>query len=66
MNGNSALLDSNIIIYLSKREVPLSFLDQFNNHFALCPMPYALSFNPQLVTRNPDLIINNQLLIVNY
>ncbi len=33
MNGNSALLDSNIIIYLSKREVPLSFLDQFDEHF---------------------------------
>ena len=33
MNGNSALLDSNIIIYLSKREVPLSFLDQFNKHY---------------------------------
>ena len=33
MNGNSALLDSNIIIYLSKREVPLSFLDQFDNHY---------------------------------
>ena len=33
MNGNSALLDSNIIIYFSKREVPLSFLDQFDNHY---------------------------------
>ncbi|MBW1985593.1 MAG: type II toxin-antitoxin system VapC family toxin [Deltaproteobacteria bacterium] len=33
MNGNNALLDSNIIIYLSKREVPLSFLDQFNKHY---------------------------------
>jgi predicted nucleic acid-binding protein len=33
MNGNSALLDSNIIIYLSKREVPLSFLDQFDEHY---------------------------------
>ncbi len=33
MNGNSALLDSNIIIYLSKREMPLSFLDQFDEHF---------------------------------
>lgn len=33
MNGNSALLDSNIIIYLSKREVSLSFLDQFDEHF---------------------------------
>ncbi|MBW2247642.1 MAG: type II toxin-antitoxin system VapC family toxin [Deltaproteobacteria bacterium] len=33
MNGNSALLDSNIIIYLSKREVPLSFLDQFDTHY---------------------------------
>ena len=33
MNGNSALLDSNIIIYLSKREVPLSFLDQFDSHY---------------------------------
>ena len=33
MNGNSALLDSNIIFYLSKREVPLSFLDQFDTHY---------------------------------
>ena len=33
MNGNSALLDSNIIIYLSKRKVPLVFLDQFDNHY---------------------------------
>jgi len=33
MNGNSALIDSNIIIYLSKREVPLSFLDQFDDHY---------------------------------
>ena len=33
MNGNSALLDSNIIIYLSKRELPLTFLDQFDEHF---------------------------------
>ncbi|MFC1812457.1 type II toxin-antitoxin system VapC family toxin [Thermodesulfobacteriota bacterium] len=32
MNGNSALLDSNIIVYLSKRKVPLSFLDQFDEH----------------------------------
>ena len=33
MSGNSALLDSNIIIYLSKRELALSFLDQFNEHY---------------------------------
>ena len=33
MSGNSALLDSNIIIYLSKREIPLSFLDQFDEHY---------------------------------
>lgn len=33
MNGNSALLDSEIIIYLSKREVPLSLLDQFDSHY---------------------------------
>lgn len=33
MNGNRALLDSNIIICLSKREVPLSFLDQFDEHY---------------------------------
>jgi predicted nucleic acid-binding protein len=33
MNGNRALLDSNIIVYLSKREVPLSFLDQFDEHY---------------------------------
>ena len=33
MSGNSALLDSNTIIYLSKREIPLSFLDQFDEHY---------------------------------
>ena len=30
MNGNRALFDSNIIIYLSKRELPLSIVDQFD------------------------------------
>jgi len=29
MDGNSTLLDSNIIIYLSKNELPFSILDQF-------------------------------------
>jgi len=29
MNGNSALLDSNILIYLSKNELPFPILDQF-------------------------------------
>lgn len=29
MNGNSALLDSNILIYLSKNELSFSVLDQF-------------------------------------
>lgn len=29
MNGNSALLDSNILIYLSKNELPFSTLDKF-------------------------------------
>jgi predicted nucleic acid-binding protein len=33
MSGNSALFDSNIIIYFSKREIPLTFLDQFDEHF---------------------------------
>ncbi len=33
MSGNSALLDSNIIIYLSKREIPLTFLEQFDEHY---------------------------------
>ena len=30
MNGNSALLDSNIIIYLSKDELPFTILDEFD------------------------------------
>ena len=30
MNGSRALFDSNIIIYLSKREIPLSIVDQFD------------------------------------
>jgi len=31
--GNRALFDSNIIIYLSKREIPFSFIDKFDDHF---------------------------------
>ena len=31
MNGNSALLDSNIIIYLSKNELPFTIFDKFDN-----------------------------------
>jgi len=30
MNGNSALLDSNIIIYLSKNELPFTVFDKFD------------------------------------
>ena len=33
MTGNRALFDSNIIIYLSKREIPLSIIDQFDDIF---------------------------------
>ena len=33
MNGNSAILDSNILIYISKNELPLTFLDQFDSLF---------------------------------
>lgn len=31
MNGEAVLFDSNVIIYLSKRELPLSFIDQFED-----------------------------------
>ena len=30
MNGNSALLDSNIVIYLSKNELPFTIFDEFD------------------------------------
>jgi toxin FitB len=33
MNGSEALLDSNIIIYLSKRELSVYFLDRFKSVF---------------------------------
>ena len=33
MNGNNAMLDSNILIYLSKNELPLEFLDPFDSLF---------------------------------
>lgn len=33
MTGCRALFDSNVIIYLSKREIPLSFVDQFDALF---------------------------------
>ena len=33
MNGNNALLDSNILIYLSKNELSFSILDQFTTLF---------------------------------
>ena len=32
MVGNRALFDSNIIIYLSKKEIPYSYIDQFDEH----------------------------------
>jgi len=31
VTGNKAIFDSNVIIYLAKREMPLSFLDQFDD-----------------------------------
>lgn len=31
MNGEAVLFDSNVIIYLSKRELPLSVVDQFED-----------------------------------
>ena len=33
MNGKKALFDSNIIIYLSKRGIDLSYIDQFDELF---------------------------------
>lgn len=33
MNGNKALFDSNVIIYFSKREIPISYVDQFDSLF---------------------------------
>jgi len=33
VTGNRALFDSNIIIYLSKRELPFSIVDQFDEIF---------------------------------
>ena len=33
MTGNRALFDSNIIIYLSRRELPFSIIDQFDEIF---------------------------------
>jgi predicted nucleic acid-binding protein len=33
VNGNKALFDSNVIIYLSKRELPISYVDQFDSIF---------------------------------
>ena len=33
MNGNNALLDSNILIYLSKRELSSSSIDRFDSVF---------------------------------
>jgi len=31
VNGDAVLFDSNVIIYLSKRELPLSFVEQFDD-----------------------------------
>ena len=33
MDGKRALFDSNIIIYLSKQEIDLSYIDQFDELF---------------------------------
>jgi predicted nucleic acid-binding protein len=31
VTGNKALFDSNVIIYLSKRQIPLSYIEQFDD-----------------------------------
>ena len=31
MSGDKVLFDSNVMIYLSKREIPLEFIDQFDD-----------------------------------
>ena len=35
MIGKKALFDSNIIIYLSKREISFSHIDQFDDHYII-------------------------------
>jgi hypothetical protein len=45
MNGNSALLDSNIIIYLSKKELPFTFFDKFDElHISVISYMEVLGF----------------------
>lgn len=39
MNGKNAIFDSNIIIYLSKRELDLSVIDQFD-HLSISIITY--------------------------
>ena len=48
MNGNSALLDSNIIIYLSKNELPFTVFDKFDKLFIS-----VISYMEVLGLKNP-------------
>ena len=62
VNGEKALFDNNVIIYLSKRELPLAFIEKFNdirrNHTIKLPDAIIAATadceNLTLVTRNTN------------
>ena len=56
MGMNKALFDSNIIIYLSKRILPLSVLDQFDEHFISIITYMEVLGNPFKDSKTEDFI----------
>jgi toxin FitB len=64
MNGNKALIDSNIIIYLSKRELPFSFLDRFKSvYISVISYMEVLGYN--FIDSREEDFLNELILLFN-
>ena len=64
MNGNKALLDSNIIIYLSKRQLPFSFLDRFESvYISVISYMEVLGYN--FIDSREENFVNELVLLFN-
>jgi toxin FitB len=64
MNGNRALLDSNVIIYLSKRELPFSFLDRFESvYISVISYMEVLGYN--FIDSQEENFVNELILLFN-
>jgi predicted nucleic acid-binding protein len=64
MNGNRALLDSNVIIYLSKRGLPFSFLDRFESAY-ISVISYMKVLGYNFIDSQEENFVNELILLFN-